>query len=375
MTRRITLLTALLLAQLALAAGLAWRHQRLTAAAEPSPLLAFDAAAVDGIEIRDGDGHQVTLHREGGQWRIGERDGFPASASRVEDLLQRLAALRRGWPAATSGDARRRFQVADDRYQRRLRLRRGDQTLATLYLGTSPGFRQVHARVDGDGAIYAVAFNTYDAPARPDDWADRSVLHLPAADIRTVRYPDFTLQRDGQDGYRLQPPPPDGQRLDRGAAEQLVRRIADLGFLGVLGSQAQDDWHLDRPRLRFTVQRKGAAQPLEYRLSPLPQDHEPEPPGQAKKKDKDEKGHDAAALPADWVLQRSDLRWYLKVSSFVARDLQQTRRDLLQPVASEQGETQGEKGAAAADGKPAAPEGATGPRPAPKPDPAPASPR
>ena len=324
MTRRLTLLTALLLIQLALAAGLAWRHQRLAAPARPTPLLAVDKAQVDGIAIDDGHGQQVTLQRQGDGWQVRELDGFPASATRIDGLLARLADLQRGWPVATSEDALRRFQVAADRYQRRIRLRAGERVLATLYLGTSPGFRQIHARADGDEAVYAVAFNAFDAPARPDDWADRQVLHLHEGDIAAIHYPDFTLQRDDQGQYTLADAG-DSERLDVGAARKLARRIADLGFLGVLGRQAPAGVDLDHPALRFTVDRRGDKAPLTYALAPLPAPKATSKDGKKKVED----------TPRDWVLKRSDLPWHLKLSSFMAKDLQVQRADLL--VKAEEG--------------------------------------
>ena len=84
-----------------------------------------------------------------------------------ERLLQVLAVAEQGHPVATSIAARQRFEVASYRFQRRVTLLGHDGAgLGTVFFGTAPVFRHVHARNEAEDAIYSIAFNSFDAPAR-----------------------------------------------------------------------------------------------------------------------------------------------------------------------------------------------------------------
>ena len=83
----------------------------------------------------------------------------------ISDLIDALAYQPHGRPVADTVPARQRFHVAAYHYQRRLTLIGEGEMWATNYLGTSPGFRRVHARNDTGDALYSVKVNHFDAPA------------------------------------------------------------------------------------------------------------------------------------------------------------------------------------------------------------------
>ena len=114
------------------------------------PLLAFDPAKVDRIEIAEGSANSVALVKEDGKWVIPSSAGFPADAAKVSGLLTKLAGLKKGWPVATSAEAAKRFKVSDDAFERRVVLKSGGGTLGELLLGTSPNFKSVSVRAGGD---------------------------------------------------------------------------------------------------------------------------------------------------------------------------------------------------------------------------------
>ena len=110
-------------------------------------------------------------------------------------LLAGLLSSNDSWPVAHSSAARQRFEVADYLFQRRITLSAGDEQLDTIYLGTSPGFRKVHARHAGSDAIRAIFFNVYDAPADDNDWVDPRLLQ-----VRTPMRIDadaYSINREG----------------------------------------------------------------------------------------------------------------------------------------------------------------------------------
>jgi hypothetical protein len=229
------LLGALFLSQLVLIAFMNVDRvdYRLAEAQEALVPMALDA--VDRVDIDGGD-TSVRLDRVSGQWQLPELDGFPADAARVDQLLTRLAELRRGWPVATTASAAVRFKVGDNAYERKISLRQGDQEVPALLLGSSPGFRKLHVRRAGEDEIYSVAFSAYEAGVRNDDWIDRTVLTVDENQVSGVRWPTFAVQRAG-DGFRLQGLG-EGESTAEEQIESLVRRLSELQIQAVVDSDA-----------------------------------------------------------------------------------------------------------------------------------------
>jgi hypothetical protein len=138
----------------------------------------FDPGSVHELRITNESGGKALLQKIGGQWLVAGLAGLPADQSKVQGLLETLAGADYSWPVADSAAARQRFRVADYGFVRRVDVWAEGQELSTLYLGTSPGFRKIHARVEGSDAIYSIAFNAFDAPARGGAWVDRKLLQV-----------------------------------------------------------------------------------------------------------------------------------------------------------------------------------------------------
>ncbi len=230
-SRAIPLLLLLLIAQVALTVWL-WRGSAAAPPLPTMPLLQLDRSAVTRIEI-NGAGQTLDILRQADQWVLPAKGGFPAGAAQVDHLLQSLKNLQPGFAVATSADAATRFRVAEDRYERRIRLFSDDRELVTLYLGDAAGPRRVFGRVKGRQAIYPLTFDAYQAEPRVEAWTDKTWLHRDPADIKSVKLGDIVLARDG-DGWQLAGLA-DGERTDQDKAWALVSRLTDLNFMAVVG--------------------------------------------------------------------------------------------------------------------------------------------
>ncbi len=268
MQKKIGLLTALLAAQLILALGLGLGRPAVNAAQPSTPLLALGDQPVDRLEIQGPDKQTLLLQKTAGRWVLPDSAGFPADKSKVERLLGELKALKRGLAVATTAGAQQRFKVSDDDFERKLVLAQGDKTLATVYFGTSPGLRQVHARSARDSAVYTTGFGLYEAPLGADAWEDKTLLRVPADDIRRIEVAVLALSP-------LQPPhaaaakktaqgaagpPPwsatgldDGEVVDQAHAADLVQQVSQLTFASVLGTRADPAYGLEQPALTLEL--------------------------------------------------------------------------------------------------------------------------
>ena len=275
MTRTIQLLALLLAVQLLLALGLSRTGPDLTAHADRTPLLSFEREAVDRILLEGPEDAAVTLKRTDGAWTLTDLDGFPADATKVNQLLARLAELQGGIPAATSATARDRFRVAEDDFERRVHLFAGDDTVATLYLGSSPGMGQIHARAGDSDVIQVVELAAFDIPVKADDWIDRLMLRVPREQIATIELGGLRIARaessedpaaDSQTPQRWQADGlADGEQLDQQAADTLAERLSELSIGAVLGGEAKAEYGLSDPVLDLSVTPAGG-EPVRYRI-------------------------------------------------------------------------------------------------------------
>ena len=196
MNRHVKVLTLLLALQLLVLAGILGWQQR-SVATTTGNLLTIDRGKVDGVVIVDDKGQQIKLQRGDAGWMLPDARGLPADGEKISQLLDKLIAANAPWPVATSAESAKRFEVAPDKFQREIKLTDKDQVVADLYLGTSPGFKKVHARRAESDDVYAISFANYDATSRTDDWLDKTLLK-PTGDITAVTRPDhWKLQHTG----------------------------------------------------------------------------------------------------------------------------------------------------------------------------------
>lgn len=273
MNRTIRLLALLLGAQLLLALGLYFMEPDLAADAAQTPLLTFDRERVDQVLIEGTDQAAVTLARRDGSWTLPDLGGFPADGTRVAQLLARLAELQGGLPVATSIAAQPRFRVDDADFERRVTLSAGEEELAKLYLGSSPGMGQIHARADDSNRIQAVELAAFDIPVQTDDWIDRMLVQIPREEIAAIAIGDLRLERvppaqTAADAAPAETPRPAApqwqatglaadQQLDQAAADALAGKFAELSIGAVLGTEAKPEFGLAKPMLNVAVTRSG----------------------------------------------------------------------------------------------------------------------
>ncbi len=301
------ILSGLLAVQLVLAVVLNLTGEEYGTFQAEEKLLSFNRQTVDSLWIEDGT-DSVVLKKQEGKWLLPESGAFPASQRDVERLLDQLAALEKGWPVAKTRGAARRFTVDEEQFERKLVLLSDNTIQATLYVGSSPGFRKVYVRPGDGDEIFAVDFNTWEADAKADDWIDKNILTLDESDVERVEMLGITLQRE--DGKL--------QVADLGQKEQtngeesraLLGKLTGLRIQSLLGTEAKPEYRQDKPALEVKMTRKGG-EVLGYRFS-RPED------------------------ASFYVLKRSDLDYYFKVAEYTVDPVKETTREKLVQVRTEE---------------------------------------
>lgn len=251
MNRLITICAVLLAVQLGLAA---WTHlggPGDAAAPVRGPVLPVDPATVDELRLEDNAGATLVLKKAGEGWMLPGLADFPADSGRVRALVERLASLQRSWPEATTAEAAGRFQVAADRFERRLTLRGGGKDLGRVFLGGSAGLRRVYLRAEGDQDIFAVELAGRDQELDPNSWIDTAVLRLQPDQVARIDLPGFSLIRH-EDALVVEGLAANEEMVGA-SRDSLVERITALAVRGVLKADDPAAASLDDPVLRLAV--------------------------------------------------------------------------------------------------------------------------
>jgi hypothetical protein len=198
---------------------------------EAKPLLAFDPSVINKITVSSSDDEVILLKRDSG-WSLPELNDLPVNTGKLDTALSKLKGLQTTWPVTTTASSHERFEVSADKYQRRVRLYQDDKLTSEVFLGTSPGFRNVHVRPDDDNNVYALAIDTYEFPAREQDWLDKSLLAV--QDVSVIEGPDYVLRkRDKQWQFEDSQQEEHGYEVNADRARQLSQTLRSLRVTGV----------------------------------------------------------------------------------------------------------------------------------------------
>lgn len=209
--------------------------------ATPEPFLQFDQKAADRLVVGTSD-ESIELRREGDQWQM--PDGNPADKRKIDRVLEKLADISGDWPVATSESTAMRFEVTDDAYQKHISVYSGSETIADVYLGTSPSFRKVHARSVNGGPIYAIEFSNHEAGTTFNSWLDKSLLR-PVGPIAALERVDSYILTDDEEGWQSVP----DVELDESKVRSYMDRFETLTVFELSDTEIGDN----EPKARFEI--------------------------------------------------------------------------------------------------------------------------
>ncbi len=316
MQRIITVAAVLLLVQIGLTAiTLTGGKQQYSAFVPEAPFLDFDPGLVTSLQISDGEGGQVTLKKQEAGWVMAEFNNAPANANQIEELLQRLAAEKKGFAVATSPSAAPRFKVAPDEFSTHVILADEITTLADFYVGTSAGYRRSHARLEGEDDIVVINIGGFEIEPAPDQWLDKDVLKRDREQVGSLSFPDFTLVR-GEQGWSLDNRQP-GETLNAATVEELLDSVCGLSIQTLIDEAEAAPLFNGEPVLEFSVGNRGDEQTT-YRFAALQNDE------------------------SAFALRLSNKPFFFKVYGWLVNDLQSFDRQRLTTPAEAEGDPETE---------------------------------
>jgi hypothetical protein len=264
MKQLINALLAIFVIQSAMVAALYWPSAGLMQVLSNEKLVPFPADILDEIHIGDDKGNEAVLVKAGKQWILPDLSGLAINPELIDGLLQGVIQSKTGWPIASSVAARQRFALTDYNFRRRLTLIGNGELLGTIYLGTSPGFRRVHAKNSVQDAIFEIGYNSTDASALASDWLDKRTLQLHSP--VSISSENYSLRKK-DDNWRSDT----GDTPDRRELEALLLALSSVQIDGVAAAGAQQTLSIAVPELKLSIET--ADKDIEFELFTLGEQH------------------------------------------------------------------------------------------------------
>ncbi|MFP6796275.1 MAG: DUF4340 domain-containing protein [Pseudomonadales bacterium] len=231
--KRSTLATILVIQILLV--GLVWGVRLGVDEQGPESLLRFEPDSIERIEISSsGEEGGVALVLEADQWKLAS--GIPADPDKVEKFLTKLADINSGWPIAEQDSTAQRFEVTDEKHQRRIVVYDAEKPVGDLYLGTSPGYRKVHARSADGGPVYSIKFSVYQVGMDSSSWIDRSLLAA-TGEVQALALEGAFSLSNGAEGWVSD----EDDELDQEAVETLIDRFRNLTVMDIYDEPVSDE--------------------------------------------------------------------------------------------------------------------------------------
>jgi hypothetical protein len=307
MQKMIIAATALLVVQIGLSLVLNVGNKELEAGAPDSLFLEFSPEEVHSLEITDSEGKSVVMEKAPAGWIVPGHFSAPADADKIKELVEKLAGMKQGFVVATTSEAAGRFRVDPESFENHVVLRGAEKTLADFYVGTSPAFRQVHARRGESDNIVTVPLSGFELESGADKWLDTSLATIPEEDLVGLAFEKFQLKKTG-DGWQLEGLKED-EKINREKVEELVAKARTLTVQDVL-DPAEVSGLVDQPDFQFSAAVKGGRE-VKYLFAKAEGDF--------------------------YVLKLSDRDLYLKVHTLPVESLRKGSREelVLQPTVVE----------------------------------------
>ena len=262
MNKLITLLSAVLAVQVILAAILFGYRGDTGAFHSDQSLLGLSQDGFDAVSIEQKDKPALTLKKDKDVWLLPGYFNVPVDNGKFDDFSRKLLALKTSWPVANTEDAAERFQVNKDKYERKIVFQKDGKPVKTLYLGTSPGFKKIHARIDGNNDIQSIDFAAFEASVTPEDWMKQDLAKIDPSQISQIKGNDFTLVKADKD-WAVEGLPAN-QTSNAAEIKAFTDKLAALNYSAVLGVEDKPEYHLKEPALLFTFNKH--AEEIQYRF-------------------------------------------------------------------------------------------------------------
>lgn len=226
MNKHLTMLTAILLLQLLIAAALFSNTSDNTREVLTKKLLVVNPDTLNEIKIT-APATELVLVKGATGWQLKNHPELPLMQTKIAALTTDLANVSVTWPISSTESSHDRFKVTDKHYEKQLVFKDSKGTTQSLLLGHSPSYKKLYVRNADSSDVYSIEFSGYQVNTEVNDWLDKSLLSLDS--LTKISHSNLSLQKDN-DGWQFSAPKPlaDQQALDQASVESLVNHFKHL---------------------------------------------------------------------------------------------------------------------------------------------------
>ncbi len=313
MTKFHQILIGVLVAQLALVGVVFW--PRSSAGASNAVLFqGLKGSDITSFTVSEKAGTSSTLARQGDKWVVPAADDYPADATKLNGLADKLAALKGGQSVGQTATTQSQLQVADDNYAKKIDFQTANGSKYTLYLGTVSGGAATHVRVGGEQDVYLTRdVSAYDVNADVTTWIDPIYMSVPVEQAMTVTIKtsgtDLTFNKDAAGAWVMQGLAA-GEVTNDANVSSLVSVATALRMDKPLGKQDDPSYGLAQPTAVLTVVTNNAGKETTHTLMVGAKD------------------------ATGYFVKSADSEYYVHVAEYTLKDLVERQRSdyLVQPT-------------------------------------------
>lgn len=265
--RRNQVLTGLLVVQIVLAGVLLWPRSNAASGAAGPLFEEARAGNLTSLSIEDDDGKTLRIAKQNGDWVLPEAGDYPADETKVDELAEKIAALKASRVVARSGSSHKQLKVADDDFERRIDFSLSDGSEHTVYIGSTVSSRASHVRAARHNEVYlADDLSSWQASTSVTSWIDAVYFQFERDDVAAMSIQNnqgrFRFVRSEEGNWSMRGVPR-GRSFDPDKVTTLINRISSLRLREPLGDEDESSFGLADPSAVVEVTVREAPEPSE----------------------------------------------------------------------------------------------------------------
>jgi hypothetical protein len=262
MNRTQRILAAVIILQVAIGVIIYWPHTSVSS--QGAPL--FEGLSQDQVTsliLEGADGTVSVFQKQpDNTWLLPAADNFPADATKITELLDKVFKIRNGRLVAQTESSLQRLQVADDKFASKITMGMADGTTKILYVGSSTGEGATHVRLGDQDIVYLTdQLTSYDTDAAVNNWVDVVYLKLTYADINYLTYTNSSgtveFQMDADGTWSMSGLTGD-QVFNPNNLSSMLNRLTLVNLLEPLGTENKPEYGMDNPAATILVRTHNA---------------------------------------------------------------------------------------------------------------------
>ena len=149
-------------------------------------LISVDFSSVDRFSLSTSEKENLSFVKESSGWSVPGHFNFPADEKKIQAFFSELKELKQSWPAGKTLISAKQFSVTADNHDKRIDFYKGEEVLGTLYIGSSPRFKKVHMRVEGESNTYVANFSSFEYQLKAESWLNRDLYKVSKESLKEL---------------------------------------------------------------------------------------------------------------------------------------------------------------------------------------------